>query len=529
MTTIILKKKKIFLILPAQKYPNYYGQTELSKMLGKKKFMLPLSMPMIAALTPDIYDVRIIDEEIEKLPTNDLPDLVGISALATTALRAYEIGDWYRSQGVKVIIGGPYVSFMTDEARFHADSLVIGEAENSWVRCLEDFENGCLQEQYQSNEFCDFKETKLPRWDLVNMKEVFQVGMQISRGCPYRCEFCLVTSLFGNKMRYRNIPNVVEEIKSLPIRKILFVDDNLTANKRHAHELMQAFMPLKISWACMSSIEIAKDETLLKAMNDSGCFNILIGFESLNAGSLNETHKKQNRDAVIYEESIRKIHSHGIHITASFVIGFDNDTPEEFDRLYEFTQRTGLCYINFNILGAPHGTELYKRLRLEGRVYDNNPDMMGGLFPCIHYFKMGQIELFDNYMKTLSRMYSFESLLYKARIVFGEGNFAKSYNDGNPNLGFILRMLLKLLKEYLFVPAPSKRKLFHYIISLIRKKKLAKDMGSSFLLSMISYNRHIARLNKNADEYRTMIRQYDIGPWEKVPEEEKQRWAERNR
>ena len=142
---------------------------------------------------------------------------------------------------------------------------------------------------------------------------------------------------------------------------------------------------------------------------------------------------------------------------------------------------------------------------------------------------MGQIELFDNYMTTLSRMYSFESLLHKAHIVFGEGNFAKSYNDGNPSLGFILRMLLKLLKEYLFIPAPSKRKLFHYIISLIRKKKLAKDMGSSFLLSMISYNRHIARLNKNSDEYRTLIRQYDIGPWEQIPEEEKQRLAERNR
>ena len=123
MTDSTPKRKRIFLILPAQKYVNYYGQTELSKMLGKKKFMLPLSMPMIAAITPQQYEVRILDEEMEKIPLNDLPDVVGISALATTATRAYELGDFYRSKGVKVIIGGPYVSFMTEEAEKHANWL----------------------------------------------------------------------------------------------------------------------------------------------------------------------------------------------------------------------------------------------------------------------------------------------------------------------------------------------------------------------------------------------------------------------
>ena len=519
MTELQPKKKRIFLILPAQKYVNYYGQTELSKMLGKKKFMLPLSMPMIAAITPPQYDVRILDEEMEKIDLNDLPDLVGISALATTAMRAYELGDWYRSRGVKVVIGGPYVSFMTTEAEKHADSLVIGEAEGLWEECLQDFEKGSLKPIYQTNGYCEFKHIPPARWDLVNMKEVFQIGMQLSRGCPYRCEFCLVTKLFGNKMRYRDIDNVVQEIKSLPVKKILFVDDNLTANKRHARKLMDAFKPLNISWGCMSSIEVANDDSFLKEMNDSGCFNILIGFESLNAGSLNETHKKQNRDAEIYEDAIKKIHSHGIHITASFIIGFDTDTPAEFDRLYEFTQRTGLSYINFNILGAPHGTELYRRLKAEGRVYDNNPDMMGGLFPCIHYYKMGQIELFDHYLRTLAKMFSFQSVYHKAQIMFSGGNFHKPYNDGDPGFSFKARMVLKLLKEYLFIPAPYKRKLFHYILRLIFKKKLAIDMGLSYLLSMISYNRHIGYLNRDAEMYRRLIRQYDKGPWEKVLED----------
>ncbi|HPT70068.1 MAG TPA: radical SAM protein, partial [Syntrophomonas sp.] len=470
--------KRIFLVLPAQKFVNYYGQTELCKMMGKKKFMVSLAMPMIAAITPPEYDVRIIDEELEPLPV-EIPEIVGISALATTAKRAYEIGDWYRSHGAKVIIGGPYVSYMTDEAVKHADAIVIGEAEGAWQQCLKDYEQGCLQQIYNIPGYCDFKEIPPPRWDLVDMKKVFQVGIQVSRGCPYKCEFCLVTSLFGNKMRYRDIDNVVQEIKSLPVRKMLFVDDNLTANKRYAHDLMKALLPLKISWGCMSSIDIAKDDDLLTEMNNAGCFNILIGFESLNAESLYETRKRQNRDALIYEEAIKKIHSHGIHITASFVIGFDNDTPEEFDHLYEFTQRTGLSYINFNILGAPYGTELQKRLTAEGRMYDIDSDMMGGLFPCIHYFKMSQIELFDKYLETLTRMYSYESVYFKAKILFGDGYFTKSYNDGNPSVAFRAKLVFKLLREFIFTNEPYKRKFFLYMISLIRQKKAAIDMGLS--------------------------------------------------
>lgn len=510
-----MKKKLIYIILPNQKYVNYYGQTELAKMLGKKKFMLPLSAPMIAAITPPEYEVKIFDEEVEDIPSQ-LPDLVAISALATTATRGYALGDYYRARGIKVAMGGPYVSFMIDEALAHCDSVIVGEAEGLWEEFLQDFEQGKLKQVYHASAYCDFKMIAAPRWDLVNMKKVFQVGVQISRGCPYKCEFCLVTKLFGNKMRYRDWDNVVEELKSLPVRKVLFVDDNLTANKRRAHELMALLQPLNISWGCMSSIEIANDEKLLREMSDAGCFNILIGFESLNAGSLNETNKKQNRDAEIYEEAIRKIHNQGIHITASFVIGFDNDTPEEFEKLYQFTQRTGLCYINFNILGAPHGTELYHRLKSEGRVYDNNPDMMGGLFPSIHYMKMSQRELFDNYLNTLTRMFSFASLYEKAKIVFGQGNFVYPYKDGKPKLGFILSMLWKLVYHYFFEQEAYKKKLFHYIISLIRNKKVARDMGLSFLLSMISYNRHIKQLHRDAPHYRELIKQYDKGSWESM-------------
>ena len=511
-------KYKLFLILPGQKYVNYYGQTELSRMLGKKKFMIPLAVPMIAAITPPEFEVRIIDEELEKIPRREMPDIVGISALASTVTRAYELCDFYRSRGVKTVIGGPYVSFMTDEALQHADTVVAGEAEGLWQQCLSDFKAGTMQKVYRAIDPCSFEEIPPPRWDLIDMRKVFQVGMQVSRGCPYKCEFCLVTKLFGNKMRYRSVQNVVDEIRSLPVRKVLFVDDNLTANKRYTRELMQALRPLGISWGCMASIEIARDPGLLTEMRDAGCFNILLGFESLNADSLFETHKKQNKDALIYEEAVKTIHGLGIHITASFVIGFDNDTPADFERIYEFTQRTGLSFINFNILGAPPGTELYYRLKSEGRIYEINPDLISGLFPCMHYNKMSQTELFTGYMQTLQKMYSWESVYAKAKVLFGPGTFIYRYNDGPPGVWFRFVTVFRLLGEFLFTRSRYKRKLFLYIISMIRSGRTAIDMGLAYLLSMISYQRHIRKMQKDMPRYLDMIARYDKGPWEKMKE-----------
>ncbi|MEI6765857.1 MAG: radical SAM protein [Bacteroidota bacterium] len=509
------KKYLLYLINPKQKYVNYYGQTELSKLLGVKKFMIPLSIPMVASLTPDNYDIRIIDEDYQKLPAVR-PDIVGISSLASTINRSYALADHYRSIGVKVVLGGPYVSFKTEEALLHADSIIVGEAEGLWEKCLADFENGSMHAIYRTDEYIRFDKIKPPRWELIDKKNFFQVGVQVSRGCPYNCEFCLVTQLFGRKMRYREIDNVIAEIESLPVKKLLFVDDNLTVNKRYARELMARLKPLKISWGCMSSIEIANDTELLKEMAEAGCFNILIGFESLNVESLNETHKDQNKSASVYRDAIQKIHAAGLHITASFVIGFDNDTVDEFDRIYRFTQETGLTYINFNILGAPPGTELYYRLKKEGRIYDIDPEMISGLFPCMHYNKMSQTELFDNYIATLEKMYSYKSLHEKAVVLFGNGSFQKAYNDGSPSFGFKAKLVFWLLKEYIFTTDADKRQLFRYIISLIRGKKVVIDMGLSFLISMISYNRHIAKLRANINHYRQLISKYDLGPWEKL-------------
>jgi radical SAM superfamily enzyme YgiQ (UPF0313 family) len=509
-------KHTLFLINPRQRYANYYAQTELSRILRKKRFMVPLSVPTVAALTPDNYKVRIIDEEIEPLPSDEMPDIVGITTLAATILRVYEIADFYRSNGVKVVLGGAYSSYMVEEALQHADSVVVGEAEGLWQQCLKDFEHNDLKQVYRSDSFCEFKQSPPPRWDLLPLNGFFQVGVQVSRGCPYSCEFCLVHKLFGHKMRYRELDNVIAELETLPVKKVFFIDDNLTVNRTYAHLLMKRLKPLRLAWSCMASIDIAYDDELLTAMADAGCFNILVGFESLNPESLSETNKKHNKSAVIYEEAVKKIHAKGIHITASFAVGFDHDTTAEFDKIIEFTDRTGLSYINLNILGAPPGSELYDRLNREGRWFGISPDYRSGLFPCMHYQKMSQIELFEAYFKAIQEVYSWKRILNKAKVLFRDGYFVERYYDHEKDAAFQARASFLLLKHFAFSFDPYKRRLFFRMLSYVLRGKAAIDKAASYMLSMMSYHTHIRHMVLNIDEYRDIVKRHDKGAWEKM-------------
>jgi hypothetical protein len=505
------KKYSLFLISPRQRWINYPAHSELAKMFGKRRFMVPLALPTVAALTPDHYDISIFDEEIEHLPVNRIPDIIGITTLAATANRAFELGDFYRSKGAKVVFGGPYASFMIREALKHGDCVVAGEAEGKWERCLSDFEKGALKQVYQSNSYIDYAFQKPPRWDLVNMKRIFQVAIQVSRGCPFNCDFCLVSKNFGRKMRYRNIDNVIEEIRAAPSRYFFFVDDNLTINKRYAKELMRALIPLKISWGCMCSIDVAKDDELLSLMAEAGCFNILIGFESLNPESLDESRKHQNLGGKIYAEAIRKIHAAGIHINASFVVGFDADRLDEFNRILDFTLRHNLPNVNLHLLNAPPGTALYTRLNAEGRLSNYDPEMGVGHFPTLHYMNMSQIDIFDAYMTTVECLYSFDTIYRKALPLFSGGHFNRRGSDISPWLKARLSWIA--FKEFVLTSDPYRKKLFFFILAMIRAKKLAIDKGLGFLLSMLGYHRHIEKHKRNMRTYREMVMRQDKGAW----------------
>lgn len=494
---------KLLLISPRQKFVNYQAHVELAKIFGKKRLMTPLALPTVAALTPNNYIIKIIDEELESIPKNFKPDIVGITTLSATATRAYELADRFRSQGTKVVLGGPYSSFNTEEGLKHADSIVIGEAEIAWQNCLKDFEAGKMQKTYTAELKCEFKTSPKPRWDLVATNKIFQSAVQATRGCPFNCHFCLVSELFGRSMRYRDLENVIEEIKTSPSKWVFFVDDNFTINKKYAFKLMQKIKPLGISWACQSSIDVADDEELLKAMAESGCYNILIGFESLNSESLEESNKIHNNKATNYKKAIQTIHKYGIHINASFVVGFDNDTLQEFDNIYNFTLETGLGNVNLHTLSAAPGTQLYDDMKEQHRLPNLSTDLGVGFLPNLNYINMSRVEMFDKYMETIIRLYSWDTLNKKAKILFKDGAFNSSGADVSVFLK--AKMVGIILSEFVLTANKEKRKLFKTIFKFMNSRLLSKDKGFSFLIYMLGVNRHIEMHKKRLNEYRSII------------------------
>lgn len=500
-------KLKLYLINPRQKYKHYSTQVGTTILLGKKSTLAPLSLAILASLTPDHYDIKIIDEEVEPVPFDDKPDLVGITGLSNTINRGFEIADHFRNKNIPVIFGGPHCTGNFEELSEHADSIVSGEAEDLWLNILEDFENDKLKAFYKSTEPIDVKKLPLPRWDLINSENYLSLPVQASRGCPYSCEFCLVSKMFGRKKRFRNIDNIIEEIKALPVKRILFADDNLTINRKFALELTRRMKDLNVSWICQSSIEISKDDELLSAMADAGCEQILIGFESLNNKSLEETNKEHNR-RYDFGEAVDNISKHGIFVLASFVIGFDNDTLTELDRIRQFTEKHGIFYVALNILGYSQGTDLYDRLLSENRIPPVEKDFRGGMFPVINYKNINEVDLFTKYLDTISEIFKYSSLQQKSKKLFRSGNFNRfiNYKDVPPKEKSRISFLL--LRKYLLTSDSSKRKFFLHLLSYYFRRKMPMERIIVILLSMHGFNSYISSLKDQKDYFISKIKLY---------------------
>ncbi len=502
------KKYNLLLINPKQKYKHYATQYEMGKLLGKSNVMSPLSLAIIAAYTPENYNIKIVDEELEILSYDKLPDIVGITTLAISIERAYEIADFYKSKGIPVILGGPYATYMPQEALLHANSIVVGEAEMLWEQCLIDFESKALKPLYQNFVSINFKTIKIPRWDLINTKKILSIGVQVTRGCPYKCEFCLVSKMFGNKMRFREISNVVEEIKSLPVKKVFFVDDNLTINKKYAHNLMQEIKNLGITWTCQSSIDIGFEEELLKEMEEAGCQNILIGFETLNPSSLEEANKHHN-NIQNYSKAIDNIHKAGIQVYSSFVVGFDHDTLNDFDIIYNFADENNLPLAMISLLGASPGTELYARLNSENRWYGSPLEWRGGVFPVMHYKNFSQKELVEKFYLTLDKVYNYKSLRKRSLALFSKGYFTRQGMSNDTTFFFKMKTFLLILKIFLLSLDREKRMLFIDLFRLFRNKQLAVDKFVVFLLTAEGIIKHIRKLKIIKDKLMPDIEKYD--------------------
>ena len=313
-------------------YPSIGGRVRAAQ-------MQPLSIAALAGLTPPDVALRFYDDRFEAVDYDAPADLAGISVQTFTAKRAYEIAAEFRRRKVPVVLGGFHATALPEEAAQHADAVVIGQAEALWPRLLEDARAGRMQRAYRQELRPSLQGLRYPR-DIFQGKRYLPINMvEFGRGCPYTCGFCSVSEYFGRRKDCRPVSDVVDEIRRLPRRMIQFVDDNLIGDMPRVKELLRALIPLKVRWVAQAGIEFAFDDELLELGAASGCAGLLIGLESLNEDSLRQMGKSARCRAARFSDAVARIHARGIRICASFLFGYDHDTPEAFRNTLEICQR----------------------------------------------------------------------------------------------------------------------------------------------------------------------------------------------
>jgi radical SAM superfamily enzyme YgiQ (UPF0313 family) len=327
-----------------------------------------LSLLYVAACTPKDIEVKLVDEQIEAIDFNEPADLVGISFMTALSYRAFEIADKFRERGVKVVCGGFHPSFRPEECLEHADAVCIGEAESTWPQLIADLKQGKMERIYKAEGRADLAKLNLPRRDLLKTKNYAPVvAVQTSRGCNHKCNFCSVTSFFGSRHCVRPVDDVIKEITAIKGKDLIFIDDNIVADREYAKELFRAMVPLKKKWISQASIYIADDIELVKLAKKSGCMGLFIGIESLNVNNLKNARKGFN-NAQKYVDSIRTLHKYGIGIEAGIVFGFDHDDVNVFRNTLQFLLDNNVEAIQASILTPLPGTPLHEKMDKEGRI-----------------------------------------------------------------------------------------------------------------------------------------------------------------
>lgn len=339
----------------------------------------PLGLLVLAGLTPPEWDITIVDENLgaPDYTGRPRPDLVGITAFTSQAVRAYEVSDEFRNRGVPVVIGGIHATMCQEEALERADAVVSGEAENVWAQVLEDARQETLKRVYAGAR-SEIAQVSLARHDLLPTG--YRMGsIQTTRGCPLNCTFCCVTAFNGKEYRQRPIADVVAEFKLIREKYVLVVDDNLIGTRSdhiaRAKDLFRAMIQANLGkrWVAQVTINMADDEELLRLAARAGCIGVFIGFESPTEEGLVEVHKKFNiqkgRD---FKASVRRIQRHGIGVTGSFIMGLDTDEKGIGKRIAHAGESYGVDVLNVLFLTPLPGTILWQEMESEGRIVAND-------------------------------------------------------------------------------------------------------------------------------------------------------------
>jgi radical SAM superfamily enzyme YgiQ (UPF0313 family) len=332
--------------------------------------MEPLPVAVLAALTPPGVEKRFFDDRLEPVNFDEPTDLAAISVEVYTARRAYQIASEYRRRGVPVVMGGFHATLCPDEVARHAESVVLGEAEELWAGVIDDYRHGTPQKFYRAAARPALGAATPDRSIYAGKRYLPVALVEAGRGCRFTCEFCCIQSYFQATYRPRPADRVIEELQGLRDRAklVFFVNDNFICDRAAARELLAALAPLKIRWVSQGSIDVARDEELLRLLKAGGCQGLLIGFESLEPANLRQMGKGVNLAQGDYEDAMARLKRHGIRVYGTFVFGYDHDTPDSFERARAFATRHGFFLCGFNHLTPMPGTPLYRRLQDEGRL-----------------------------------------------------------------------------------------------------------------------------------------------------------------
>jgi radical SAM superfamily enzyme YgiQ (UPF0313 family) len=339
-----------------------------------------LTLTTLAALIPEDLnaEVTIHDEGIEDINLLMAPDLLGMTVITGSAPRAYELADHFRVRGVPVVLGGPHVTLMPEEAAQHADAIVTGYAEQTWPQLLRDFDTGTMKPRYDQNEDFTLKAQPFPRRDLINRFAYSTVHtFEATRACVHNCDFCVVPAAWGTEPFQKPVEEVIADIRQMRSRRAIFVDLNLIADLDYANRLFEALIPLKIKWFGLATLLLAFDDDLLDLVSHSGCRGLLIGFESLSRKNLHSSSKGFN-DPDQYKGVMEKFHQHKISIVGAFVFGMDEDTTDVFAQTAQFAIDSKIDLPRYAIATPFPGTKLHERLKSEGRILTENWSLYDG-------------------------------------------------------------------------------------------------------------------------------------------------------
>ena len=430
------RKAEMRILLVNPEVPNTFWSLKYAlNFVSKKALLPPLGLLTVASMLPDVWEMKLVDLNITRLRDRDLmwADLVFMTGMAIQRTSVDQVIEQCQKLNVKIVAGGPLFTAFP-EAYLNIDHLVLKEAEVTLPVFLKDLAKGSPEPYYTTREKPDLTQTPIPKWDLIDMKKYALMGIQYSRGCPFNCDFCDVTRLFGQALRTKSKEQIIAELDSLYVAgwrgELFFVDDNFIGKKP---ALKRDLLPAMIQWMAakkhpfrfntQASINLADDEELMGLMVQAGFDCVFVGIESPDEINLADCHKTQNtqRDIV---GAIQKIQQFGLEVQAGFIVGFDNDKPGVFDRMINLIQDGGVVTAMVGLLNAPRGTNLYKKMLSENRLTKpptgDNMDCSMNFIP-----RMDMRELLGGYQKVLNTIYS--QKYYCQRIK----TFLENYNFDN--------------------------------------------------------------------------------------------------